>query len=187
MRTGWVTIGAKRYYFSPKTGRMVTGVKKINGTKYQFSTKGVLKLGNPDINERAQRYSSPTKYLIVVNRGMRKVSIYKGKKGAWNCIKYWPCCVGAPATPTPVGVFAVGIKGMNFTSGGGRWWWFTNYTGNYHFHSQGYAIGETAAPVTCVAPNMSQAVSHGCIRLYVDNAKWIYSKMPRGTTVAIYN
>lgn len=29
-------------------------------------------------------------------------------------------------------------------------------------------------------------LSHGCVRLQIDNAKWIYNNIPRGTTVVVY-
>lgn len=29
-------------------------------------------------------------------------------------------------------------------------------------------------------------VSNGCVRLNINNAKWIYGNIPRGTTVRVY-
>ncbi len=186
--TGWKVIGGKRYYFNPKkNGRMVTGTKKISGTKYTFNKKGVLQLGDPSINKKAQKYTSPTKNLIMVNRGMHKVSIYQGKKGKWKCIKYWPCVVGQIIMPTPVGVHHLtGYKGRYFDSHGMRWWYFTCYKGDkYHFHSQGYK--PESSPRTVLNGQMGVSGSAGCIRLYVQNAKWLQTNMPKGTTVVIYN
>ena len=186
--TGWKDIDGKRYYFNPKkNGRMVTGNKKISGTKYTFSKAGVLKLGDASINKKAQKYDSPTKYLIVVNRGKHKVSIYQGKKGKWKCIKYWPCVVGQIIMPTPTGVHHLtGYKGRYFDSHGMRWWYFTCYKGDkYHFHSQGYK--PESSPRTVLNGQMGVSGSAGCIRLYVENAKWLQTNMPKGTTVVIYN
>ncbi len=186
--TGWKTIDGKKYYFNPKkNGRMVTGTKKISGTKYTFTKKGVLQLGDASINKKAQKYSSPTKYLIMVNRGKHKVSIYQGKKKNWKCIKYWPCVVGQIIMPTPVGVHHLtGYKGRYFDSHGMRWWYFTCYKGDkYHFHSQGYKPEST--PKTVLNGQMGVSGSAGCIRLYVQNAKWLQTHMPKGTTVVVYN
>lgn len=33
---------------------------------------------------------------------------------------------------------------------------------------------------------MDAAVSHGCVRLDLDNAKWIYDSIPKNTKVIIY-
>ena len=30
-------------------------------------------------------------------------------------------------------------------------------------------------------------LSHGCVRLVIDNAKWIYDTIPAGTTVVVYH
>ncbi|MBQ9062365.1 MAG: L,D-transpeptidase family protein [Eubacterium sp.] len=187
--TGWKTIDGKRYYFDPKkNGRMIANkTKKIDGTKYLFNKNGVLQLGDAGINKKAQKYSSPTKKLIMVNRGMKKVSIYEGKKGKWKCIKYWPCVVGQITMQTPVGVHHLtGFKGRYFTSHGMRWWYFTCYKGdNYHFHSQGYLPEDQ--PRKVLNGQMGVYGSAGCIRLYVQNAKWLQQNCPKGTTVVVYN
>ncbi|MGN0696130.1 MAG: N-acetylmuramoyl-L-alanine amidase family protein [Oscillospiraceae bacterium] len=41
MRTGWKTISGKTYYFM-SSGKAVTGMVRINGVSYTFSSKGVL-------------------------------------------------------------------------------------------------------------------------------------------------
>ncbi|MBR0398836.1 MAG: L,D-transpeptidase family protein [Eubacterium sp.] len=188
--TGWKTINGKRYYFNPKkNGRMLVNVtKKINGTTYYFNKKGVVQLGDPAINKKAQSYTSPTKKLILVNRGKHKVSIYQGKKGKWKCIKYWPCVVGQITMQTPVGVHHLtGFKGAYFDSHGLRWWYFTCYKGNrYHFHSQGYSQTDIAH-TKLINGAMNENASAGCIRLYLENARWLQKNCPQGTTVVIYN
>ena len=187
MKTGWRTVGTKRYYYNKK-GRMVTGITKtINGTKYQFNDRGVLMLGNPDNNAKANEYSSPTKYLIMVNRNLHKVSIYTGSKGSWRCIKYWPCVVGQINMQSPAGVHHItGFKGRYFDSHGLRWWYFTCYYSNtHHFHSQGYK--QESEPRTVINGEMGVSGSAGCIRLYLENAYWLQKHMPAGTTCVVYN
>jgi lipoprotein-anchoring transpeptidase ErfK/SrfK len=36
-------------------------------------------------------------------------------------------------------------------------------------------------------PTLGANVSHGCVRLALDNAKWIYKYVPNKTTVVSYN
>jgi glucan-binding YG repeat protein len=43
MMTGWQIIGGKKYYFSVKDGRMLTGRQWIGGRIYTFTKDGVLK------------------------------------------------------------------------------------------------------------------------------------------------
>lgn len=33
---------------------------------------------------------------------------------------------------------------------------------------------------------LGMRLSHGCVRLAIENAKWIYDNIPSGTTVIIY-
>jgi hypothetical protein len=34
---------------------------------------------------------------------------------------------------------------------------------------------------------LGMGLSHGCVRLDINNAKWIYDNIPRNTTVVVYN
>ena len=34
---------------------------------------------------------------------------------------------------------------------------------------------------------LGMALSHGCVRLDINNAKWIYDNIPSGTTVVVYH
>ena len=43
MQTGWVTIGSKKYFFSPSAGgRAATGNWEIGSKTYYFNSDGVL-------------------------------------------------------------------------------------------------------------------------------------------------
>ena len=66
-----------------------------------------------------------------------------------------------------------------------RCWYWTRIHLNYLFHSVIY--DNSSSPRHIVDGTMGRSVSHGCIRLAVSNAKWIYDKMPRGTKIVIYN
>ena len=33
---------------------------------------------------------------------------------------------------------------------------------------------------------LGMGLSHGCVRLQIDNAKWIYDNIPRGSKVVVY-
>jgi len=34
---------------------------------------------------------------------------------------------------------------------------------------------------------LGMALSHGCVRLNINNAKWIYDNIPAGSTVCVYH
>ena len=187
MKTGWITIDGKKYYFNKSTGKMATGAQKISGTYYFFSKKGVLQgtLTN-SMDIKAQKYSSSTNYLILVNLSYHQVRIYSGSKNNWKNIKSCTCTNGKSSTPTVTGVYTVGNKGLYFDTGTrGRCWYYTQFHGNYLFHSVIY--DRSSSPTTIIDGQLGTAASHGCVRLALANAKWIYDNIPTGTTVVTYN
>ena len=130
---------------------------------------------------RANNYSSSTPYIIMVNRSTHKVGVFQGWPGNWNNIVYWDCGDGAPGTPTVTGVFTVGSRGYYFNSGVYRCFWYTQFYGDYLFHSV------LCWPNGAIADGrVGLAISHGCVRLQIENAKWIYDNIPSGTTVVVY-
>ncbi len=130
---------------------------------------------------RANNYSSSTPYIIMVNRSTHKVGVFQGWQGNWNNIVYWDCGDGAPGTPTVTGVFTVGSRGYYFNSGVYRCFWYTQFYGDYLFHSV------LCWPNGAIADGrVGLAISHGCVRLQIENAKWIYDNIPSGTTVVVY-
>lgn len=133
--------------------------------------------------QMANLYGSNTPFLLLVNRSTHKVGVFQGWQGNWNNIAYWDCSDGAPSTPTVEGVFRVGSKGHYFDSGSSRCYWYTQFYGNYLFHSVLYSKYNGAL----VDGRLGMALSHGCVRLDINNAKWIYDNIPPGTTVVVYH
>lgn len=132
---------------------------------------------------RANLYGSTTPYLILVDRSIHKVGVFQGWQGNWNNLAFWDCSDGAPSSPTVEGVFKVGIRGNYFDSGTSRCYWYTQFYGNYLFHSVLYNKYTGAL----ADGRLGMALSHGCVRLDINNAKWIYSNIPSGTTVVVYH
>ncbi|WP_103265947.1 RICIN domain-containing protein [Enteroscipio rubneri] len=131
---------------------------------------------------KANELSSRTSWLILVNCSTHKVGIFNGGRGNWSYSKYWPCTTGAVSTPTVKGVFTVGSRGLSFGSGYTCWYW-TQFFGNYLFHSVLYQPGSMN---NIQDGRLGISASHGCVRLNIDNARWIYDVIPSGTTVLVY-
>lgn len=130
---------------------------------------------------KANGYSSPTGYLILVNCATHKVGVFQGYQGNWNCVQFWDCTDGAPGTPTVRGVFSVGSRGQYFDAYGCRQYWWTQFYGAYLFHSVIYS-----KQGQLVDGRLGMSLSHGCIRLGIGEAKWIYDYIPSGTKVVVY-
>ena len=130
---------------------------------------------------KAQGISSSTKWLLMVDTTGCRVGVFSGKKGDWTCKYYWQCSPGKPSTPTVLGSYTVKGKGYSFGSGY-TCYYYTQFYGDYLFHSILYNQGTRVVQ----DGRLGQQLSHGCVRLAINNAKWIYDNIPRGTKVYIY-
>ena len=181
MATGWYNLPGKRVYYG-SDGAMRYGWQTIGGVRYYFNkVTGALEQTNA-MAKKAQSYSSSTKWLILVDTKSNHVGIYNGRKNNWIEKKYWSCTTGASATPTVKGSFTVKSKGLAFGSGY-TCWYYTQFYGNYLFHSVLYNPG---SKTSIQDGRLGINASHGCVRLSLSNAKWIYDNIPRGTKVVIY-
>ena len=136
---------------------------------------------NATMQQRIQNYSSPTGYLLAIDTSGCRVGVYTGSRGHWEQVAYWLCSPGAYSTPTVTGVFSVGSKGYYFDSYGSRCFYYTQFYGDYLFHSTLYYPSGGV-----MDDRLGMNLSHGCVRLATSNAKWIYDNIPTGTTVVSY-
>ena len=154
------------------------------------STANTFYQGDPAqiaMKNKVQGMRSLTNYIILVNRSTHHIGVYKGSKGHWSEVFYSACGDGSKWTPTPEGVFNVGEKLYNFSDFYSYTAWYaTQVYGGIYFHSILYAPFESH-PNTIVDPALGAAVSHGCIRLPIDKAYWIFRNIPGGTTVVVYH
>lgn len=192
---GWIKVKGKNYYCN-KNGFPFKGIKKVkktrkNGNKYsvwcEFNKKsGVYKrtIGD-DMDKKAQKYKSNKKYLILVSYKKHRVRVYKGKKNKWTRIKDFKCSMGKGSTPTPRGEYRVTSKGRYFNTGSNaRCWYWTGFISSiYLFHSVIY--NRNSSPSHVLDGRLGMNISHGCIRLKLENARWIYYNVPSGSKVVI--
>lgn len=139
------------------------------------------------MDDYAQNFSSETEYLILVNQTWNKVGVYKGSKGKWENIYFWDCVTGKQSTPTVTGEFSIYTKSESFDGNMDSPEWYTVYYTSmwypqYFFHSIIYYQGTW----NIMDSNMGVNASHGCVRLYTENAQWIYENVPLYTKVVSY-
>mgnify|MGYP005775958617 FL=1 len=170
------------YIRNGKVDFTYNGKVSWKGQTYKVKNGKVQISSNNAMYQKAQNMSSKTKWLILVDTKLNKVAIYYGSKGNWTEKKYWSCTTGAAATPTVKGSYTVQSKGRAFGSGY-TCWYYTQFYGNYLFHSILYNPG---SKTSIQDGRLGINASHGCVRLSLANAKWIYDNIPRGTKVYIY-
>ena len=158
----------------------------IDGIPYHADASGVLTPKYPtavvNMALRANNYSSSTGWLIMVDRDATKVAIFRGWQGSWTVDRYFDCTVGRSNAPTVSGTFRVGSRGYSFGEEKGySCYYWTQFYSDYLFHSVLYYANTR----TILDGRLNGHLSAGCIRLQIDNAKWIYDNIPSGTTVNI--
>lgn len=129
-------------------------------------------------------------YKAEVNRTTCTVTIYAkdGDNGYILPVCAFACSVGLPETPTPTGTFNTLAKYRWHELMGPSWGQYcTRIVGGILFHS---VAGSNATPYNLSAAafnKLGQPASHGCVRLCVRDAKWIYDNCSLGMTVRIYD
>jgi len=144
---------------------------------------------NGDYGE-VKDYPPADTYKIVVNVYYQFITVYK-KDASGNFsvpVRYMVCSSGSHSKPTPTGKFKLGKEHHRFgkfvTYGVfGQYW--TQVTRNIFFHSLLYTARNAKTYTKSSYKNLGKRASHGCIRLLVPDARWIYYNAAPGTAVEI--
>ena len=129
-------------------------------------------------------------YKLMVSVTDQRVYVYRWTGSDYTALVHtFICSSGAVETPTILGTFQA--PGRN-----GEWYWMEDSNvwvkyafvidGGYFFHSVLFPDKEGEPTATSVR-NLGKRASHGCIRLSVEDAEWIYNNCSAGTTVVIYD
>ena len=143
---------------------------------------GVLAVQKAEQVQAAQNYP----YKIKVNKQMCVVTVYeKDSKGAYTIpVKAMLC---SPGADTPLGTFRTPAKYRWRLLMGDVWGQYsTRITGGILFHSVWYYKQDPSTLSNAQFNKLGTRCSHGCVRLNVEDAKWIYDNCPIGTEVTIY-
>ena len=131
--------------------------------------------------KKALSKGSATNWYIAVDLTKHRTIVLKRSGSSWKLSANWLCSVGAPETPTVLGDYTVGIKGYSFGEGF-TCYYYTQFWGDYLIHSVKY-YQDT---FNVKDGRLGQDVSEGCVRLPLNQAKWIYNNIPEGTRVSTY-
>jgi hypothetical protein len=126
-----------------------------------------------------------TRFWVDVSLGRRTISVYRSGR----LVRRFRAVVGAPATPTPVGLHAIYDPVRQEDPGGFVGPWaihltaFSNVLDNYGGGPGRVAIHGRAG-ASLVDP-LGSARSHGCIRVDSTDVRWLAASVPRGTPVFV--
>lgn len=140
----------------------------------------------------APEAQAATTYWIGVDITNQVTTVYRTSDNA--VVKRMLCSTGLDETPTPTGTFYMPKKA--YSAERTEWYYFSEFQcyakyatrikGGILFHSVIYSSRNNSSLRTSSVRNLGRKASHGCIRLSVDNAKWIAQNCPAGTKVKIY-
>lgn len=130
----------------------------------------------------------PNLFRLTVDLTNKVVKVYKKIGSEYVLFRLMICTIGQKKYSTPKGTFY--LTGYHV-----RFGYFSKYNcyaqywsqikGQILFHSILFNRREFTAYRTASYRNLGKSASHGCVRLSVPDAKWIYENCPKGTQVKI--
>jgi lipoprotein-anchoring transpeptidase ErfK/SrfK len=178
----------KPWITKPLPGKKIDRARslKLLVAALKADRKGPVKLAQKVTQPSVTRNSFGP--VIVIRRGANRLYLYKGMK-PW---RVFPVATGQSAYPTPLGHFQIEVKWENP-------WWYppdspwaagakpippgpgnplgTRWMG---ITAPGVGIHGTPDPAS-----IGYSASHGCIRMYIHDAEWLFVHVDVGTQVFI--
>lgn len=132
----------------------------------------------------ARDYSSQTEYLIWISRQNQKAYLFTGEQGNWRYDRTFVVATGSAYSPTPVSVSFTFSHAAGLYSDHYSCYPVTNFLAGtgIAFHSRLHApLGREG----WYDKTIGRPVSGGCIRMFDEDAQFIYD-LPLMTTVVTY-
>lgn len=190
-KEGWHVSNTGARYYTYKNGTVAVN-KTIDGKTVNAEGVRTIKTNN-EMDKRAQGYYSNTNYMVVANLSTHKLVIYKGHQGEWKRFKgEWDLTCGAPKSRTPCGQFTLCYKQptnygwKDFTLSRAAYVYWT--TAGFMIHTILFEKwgGQDPEYVPVLDGRLGMNLSLSCIRLSLDNARFIYNNIPTGTRLVVY-
>lgn len=163
----------------------------------KFALNSVEKIQNVILNENQNKDNSKNEastnstspYYIKINYGANVVTVYtKNSEGEYTVPARTMVCSTGTGTPRS-GVYSLKSRwkwGRLFGNVYG--YYCIQIVGNILFHSVPYLTqGDPSSLEYWEYDKLGTTASAGCIRLTVEDVKWIYNNVPSGTLVEFYS
>lgn len=134
---------------------------------------------------------SPVPYRIGVDVTNQITSVYGlDEAGGYTAlVKQMLCSTGTDKDPTPSGTYTLNgatARWCYFPKWGTHAQYWTRIDAYNAFHSVIYSEANSMALKKGSYTGLGKKASHGCIRLMVEDAKWIYQNCGKGVEVVVY-
>jgi hypothetical protein len=183
---GLFFVAACLIVFLPSGAKAASFAELAPATKMSFAE---LVGDNGDYRDIPQPPKAGT-YKVVVNVYYQFVTVFqKDAKGKYTVpVRYMICSTGKRRTPTMLGNYSLPGEKYRFKSfedfkSAAQYW--TRIRGSTYFHSVTYGREDADVPQLSTYRNLGTRASHGCVRLTVPDARWIYYNIAPGTTVSV--
>lgn len=171
--------------FGKKSAKALTAFQQKNGLpatgEADEATQRLL------FSDAAKEHQTP--YMLEIRIAEQQVYIYRlNDAEAYELLRTCICSTGLNDTPTPTGVF-VDTQPLN------SWHYFQKFEcwaqyswqidGDILFHSVLFDEKDEATLRKNSVYALGHKASHGCVRLQVEDAKWIFENCKSGTIVVV--
>jgi lipoprotein-anchoring transpeptidase ErfK/SrfK/SH3-like domain-containing protein len=177
--------------------------KKIVAAMLIFvMTVAVFSFTYPAHAEEELKNNDPERFYIVLDLNSQIVTVYQKNENSEykDIVRRFLCSSGSNTpkdpedpedigSPTPTGIWKIGGRQRfgNFAnfSDFARYW--VQIEGDIFFHSVLFSKEDVNTLGSSSYSKLGSAVSHGCVRLQVEDAKWLYYYACPGTSVEVTN
>ena len=133
---------------------------------------------------------TPIPYAITVDVRNQVATVYgRDEQGQYtNVVRQMICSTGTKANPSDLGDWTLNgstARWAYFPKWGSNAQYWTRINKSIAFHSVIYNSTNTMDLATGSYYALGSRASHGCIRLLVNDAKWVYENVGKGTVVTI--
>ena len=173
--------------FQKQNGLDVTGVVNEKTWDALFNDPEVA-----DAQSTPKPAPAPSYFLEVdVNNQVVKVWKMNPATGEYSDLdRAFLCATGTKSNPSPLGTFTLSGRRARWCEfpkwGGGKAQYWTKINDDIAFHSVLYADNNDMSLKVNSLTGLGKRGSHGCIRLTVADAKWIYDHVEKGMQVLIH-
>ncbi len=179
-------FGAYDGHYGAQTAEAVSAFQK----QHKLEQTGVADRATMEVLFSGKAHKALKPYMLRVSIKDQRVYAYglDENNEYTDLVRTMKCSTGKNETPTPKGTYQA------TTGPGARWHYFKKFEcwaqyayyieGDIMFHSVLY--NDPDGPVTqSSVNNLGRKASHGCVRLSVEDAKWIWNNCPMKTKIIV--